>query len=168
MIYLSDKKGGFCHHIGKPFVPCDIEEIAYRLSYINRFNGSVGSYSVAQHSVLVAHACPEHLQLAGLLHDVPEAYLGDVTAPLKRHIGGKYEELEEFYHDVIDKHYGVDTRDADVKAVDLRMLVTEAKCFGMEMKWFEGLGKPYNLHIGNMRPAVARAEFLKLYRELTE
>lgn len=71
-----------------------IEDIAAHLARINRFNGATREpYSVAQHSVWVAGAIGFYggdaaTQLAGLLHDAPEAYLGDLPTPVQRHIFG--------------------------------------------------------------------------------
>ncbi len=72
----------------------DIEEIAHSLSMLCRFTGHVREFmSVAQHSVMVARIIESldrgaHLgsQLAydGLMHDATEAYVGDVSRPLKR------------------------------------------------------------------------------------
>jgi hypothetical protein len=71
-----------------------IRDIAHHLSLINRFNGATETpYSVAQHSVLVADLLlhrkqPAHVCMWGLLHDAHEAYLGDVTTPVKAAIFG--------------------------------------------------------------------------------
>lgn len=163
MIYL--KNSNEAHYIGEWFVPDAIEDIAFRLSFINRFNGSVGAYSVAQHSVLVAQQLPPEHQLSGLLHDVSEAYIGDITRPLKRHIQG-YDELENFYEDVIDKHYGVETRHPLVKEADQRTVVTEAESFDMPMKHFLMVGKPYDFTVQRMTAEEAAAEFVAMYKEL--
>lgn len=62
-----------------------LEDIAHALGMLCRFNGHIRRfYSVAQHSVLVSRMVePEHA-LQALFHDAPEAYAGDVTAPLKK------------------------------------------------------------------------------------
>jgi uncharacterized protein len=77
------------------------EEIAHGLSTIARFggqasvNGAPVIYTVAQHSVHVAQFLKDEgyvlrTQYAGLLHDAPEAFLGDMTTPLKNACGGEY------------------------------------------------------------------------------
>jgi hypothetical protein len=131
IILLSDNTP---HAIGEAFTPA-IKVIARALSHINRYTGHVGRYSVAQHCVHVCDNMPAGLKLDGLLHDAPEAYIGDVSAPLKALLPS-YQHLENHYHEVIDKYYGVDTRRPAVKLVDLRMLITEAGSFGMDLSYF--------------------------------
>lgn len=67
-----------------------LEDIAQGLSLTNRYSGQTkAAYCVAQHAVLVARslrnagASPREIQW-GLHHDDAEAYVGDVTRPLKR------------------------------------------------------------------------------------
>lgn len=68
-----------------------LSTIAHNLACLNRFTGSaVFPYSVAEHSVHVSRLAsrmtggdPE-VALAGLMHDAHEAYLGDVSTPVKR------------------------------------------------------------------------------------
>ena len=64
-----------------------IGEIAESLSRICRFGGHMGWESVATHSIRVARALghmPPRVQLAALLHDAHEAYIGDIPGPLLR------------------------------------------------------------------------------------
>lgn len=70
----------------------DIHDIAWSLARIARWNGhttGVIPYTVAQHSLWVAGAAQEFsdaepsVVLHALLHDAHEAYLGDITTPVK-------------------------------------------------------------------------------------
>ena len=67
----------------------NIDDIAHSLSRICRYGGHVDNYlSVARHSIWVQSrlrniGCGNETQMWGLLHDATEAYLGDVTSPIK-------------------------------------------------------------------------------------
>lgn len=161
MIILND---GTPHEIGKDFVP-NIETIAHALAYINRYTGHVGQYSVAQHCVLIAMQLPQDLKLAGLLHDAPEAYIGDVSAPLKRHLPD-YKKLEAFYHQVIDKHFGVETEHPTIKDYDLRMLIAEFVHFGLPLEYVPDVA-PLCSKIKVWSPECAKEAFLATYYNLT-
>ena len=160
MIILSS---GERHEIGKPFIP-DIQAIAFALSNINRFTGHVGGYSVAQHCCLVSDHLPDNLRLSGLLHDAPEAYIGDISAPLKRHIPD-YKKLETFYHSVIDSYYRVDTENPGVKEIDIRALVTEASAFGLCSSAFPDV-EPLTSRLRKWSAEEARIEFLSRFERL--
>ena len=69
-----------------------IDDIAHALSRLCRYNGHVDGYlSVARHSIWVSERLEDlfgkgsPLLFMGLLHDAAEAYLGDLTRPLKHH-----------------------------------------------------------------------------------
>lgn len=76
-----------------PLQPCleevKLEDIAHALSMLCRANGHFRRfYSVAQHSLNCAHEAKvrglsPRVQLAALLHDASEAYLSDITRPVK-------------------------------------------------------------------------------------
>ena len=78
-------------YTGKKFYPYDprpeqicIEDIAHGLSMLCRFAGQCRFFfSVAEHSIAVAHLLPANLKLFGLLHDASEAYLADLPRPVK-------------------------------------------------------------------------------------
>ena len=67
----------------------DIVDIAHALSLVCRANGHFSHfYSVAQHCINCANEAKargysERVQLACLLHDASEAYLSDITRPVK-------------------------------------------------------------------------------------
>ena len=77
-----------------------IEDIAHSLSMLCRANGHFKSfYSVGQHSIncmreAEARGYSEKVQLACLLHDGSEAYLSDVTRPVKQELP-QYKLIEE-------------------------------------------------------------------------
>ena len=78
----------------------DIRDIAHALSLIVRANGHFPEfYSVAQHSIhcaeeAMARKADPRKALLCLLHDASEAYIADVTRPLKRNLS-EYREAEE-------------------------------------------------------------------------
>lgn len=77
-----------------------IEDIAHALSMLCRANGHFKSfYSVGQHCVncageAAARGLSRKLRLACLLHDGSEAYLSDVTRPVKEELP-VYKQIEE-------------------------------------------------------------------------
>lgn len=84
----------------------DIKDIAHALSMLCRANGHfVRFYSVGQHCVncmreAAARGYSSGIQLACLLHDASEAYLSDVTRPVKQELP-RYKEIEEPLQEVI-------------------------------------------------------------------
>lgn len=76
-----------------------IEDIAHALSLMSRANGHFPAFhSVAQHCIecceeALARGFGERVALACLLHDASEAYLSDVTRPVKAELP-RYKEIE--------------------------------------------------------------------------
>ncbi len=87
-----------------------ITDIAHSLSLLCRGNGHLQRfYSVAQHSInccieAKSRGYSKTVQLLCLLHDASEAYLGDVTRPLKANLT-KYLEIEQILQNVIYEKY---------------------------------------------------------------
>ena len=80
-----------------------LEDITYALARLNRFTGHADpSWSVGQHSLFCAELArlqggSLELQRSCLIHDFAEAYLGDVSSPLKKCISGYYDlEVQHF------------------------------------------------------------------------
>lgn len=74
-----------------------ITEVNELLSKVRRFNGY--GITVAQHSVIVAETILKitsnpYLAMMGLLHDTAEAYIGDISTPVKQVLGDKLSQLE--------------------------------------------------------------------------
>ena len=87
----------------------DIKDIAHALSMLCRFTGHTSQfYSVASHSLLVAEHCEGGpvCRMVGLLHDAAEAYLGDVSSPLKSLLP-TYRDLHEDLLGVIFAKFGL-------------------------------------------------------------
>ncbi len=83
-----------------------IEDIAHALSLMTRANGHFKTfYSVAQHSIACAlearaRGYSERVQLGCLLHDASEAYISDITRPVKKLLP-KYLEVESKLQNMI-------------------------------------------------------------------
>lgn len=110
-------------------------DIAHSLSLINRFTGhTTEPWSVAQHSVvgsiLAEVIYPEVIWLPHqyLFHDAAEAYVGDVSSPLKSVLTG-YRELEAKHCKAIEEKFALSLGSHHEKLVDLRMLATERLLF---------------------------------------
>lgn len=104
----------------------DIEEIAHALSNLCRFTGHTREfYSVAQHSVLVSQIAPIRWRKQGLMHDAHEAYVNDISSPLKLLLPD-YCRVEASVEQALRAFFGLPQHFApDVKHADLVALQTE-------------------------------------------
>lgn len=129
-----------------------IDDIAYSLAYINRFNGhTTRPYSVAEHCLRgVEYSLPAH-KLEFLMHDAPEAYLGDTVGPLKRSgLFDPYRMLELRWTAAIQVRFGLlFPTPKEIHETDKRMLVTEQRdlmgrppASGDRYRPFEGIIAP--------------------------
>lgn len=105
-----------------------IEEIAHALSHLCRYTGHTKKfYSVAQHSVLVSYLVPAPLAMWGLMHDAAEAYLGDVSSPLKAMLP-EYKVIEHRVEKAIAAYHRLPwPMPPCIKEADLVALVTEKR-----------------------------------------
>ncbi len=132
---MSDRGPWIQTYTGKAFYPQDpqpgdinIVDIAHSLSMTCRFGGhTTRFYSVAQHSALVAANVPAADALWGLLHDASEAYLADVSKPVKPLLTG-YSEIEGKVMAAVCQKFGLPPEmPASVKAMDATLLFTEKR-----------------------------------------
>jgi uncharacterized protein len=115
-------------------------DIAHSLSLTNRFTGhTLRPYSVAEHSLLVEEIMsrefgplPPTALLAALVHDSHEAYLGDISTPLKQAMGAwKLEDVEAPLWYAVQTHFGTGAASRDyasiIKRCDLMALAMERR-----------------------------------------
>lgn len=165
---------------GKPFYPNDprpedinIEDIAHSLSNQCRFNGHTHTfYSVAEHSVLVAKMVKEktnnnvELVKQALMHDAPEAYVGDVIRPLKMQLK-EWDSFEQPVWEAICKRYNIQVEfdpivhemDYMACAIEKRDVMTDSKgvCWGT-------LPKPNpDFRVYGLSPEHAKEKFLNYF-----
>lgn len=147
-----------------------INDIACGLSNICRFTGQLNEfYSVAQHSVLASHIVPPEFAFEALMHDAQEAYLGDVSSPLKGLLPD-YRRIERVVEMVIRMNYGLPVvMSSVVKHADLTLLATERRDFDMDdgTPWpiLEGI-EPLPSVISPLSPRQAMVQFLSRFYEL--
>jgi 5'-deoxynucleotidase YfbR-like HD superfamily hydrolase len=168
--------GDWCQTFtGRQFWPMDprpedvaIEDIAHHLSLLCRFGGACRCfYSVAQHSVLVSHACDPADALWGLLHDASEAYLVDVPRPIKKHLTG-YREIEASVQRVICERFGLPLEEPrSVALADSVLLFTEARdLMSQPPSSWKQMAEPLKETIYPYPSNYAKYEFIHRFSEL--
>ena len=152
---------------------CDftIEDVAVGLSNICRFAGQCGRfYSVAQHSCHVSDLLPAEHAFAGLMHDAPEAFLGDGAKPLKVMLPD-YIRLEKAIEPVVLARFDVPMPlPPEVKEIDVVMLATEQRQLMKNRDdWNYTRGrKPADLVIPEWSATRAKWEFLTRFSRLSK
>jgi|SRR5579859_2236637 len=150
MTWMQTRDGHAIELLAPDLTEVTIDEVAHSLSRINRFCGhtrTVSGYSVAVHSVAVSQHLPPALALWGLMHDAHEAFLGDITSPVKaalRELGGgeAFDRLESKLIVAVRSRWRLcGPMPREVKVADLEALATERRdLLGEE-------SKPWNLRV---------------------
>lgn len=147
----------------------DILDIAHALSNLCRYTGHCREFlSVAQHSVMVSYICDEKDALAGALHDSSEAYIADISKPLKSLPEfSLYRLIEARLQTTIYKKFGLDPIEPPgVKRADQIMLATEARDLMPPHKDWHNEYEPLPFRIESWEPIRAEKEFLKRFNAL--
>lgn len=156
----------FCAPASSDF---SIDDIAHGLSNICRYSGQCRSfYSVAEHSILVSEVATG-FEFEALLHDAAEAFLGDITRPLKQMLP-EFKRIENEVELVILNRFGVTTPlPPQIKQADLRVLAAEQKQIMPEGTdgWVRGQKlEPASIVVRHLPPNEAKRIFLERYETL--
>lgn len=176
--FADGRKGDWMQtYTGRRFYPVDprpedvdILDIALALGNIGRYLGHCRFYSVAEHSVMVSRAVPEHLALEGLLHDAEEAYVHDMIRPWKRALDkdNEYFKLARQINIVVRARFGLGPDESpEVKQADVAVLGAEkAVLHPRSDPWYLPFPDP-GFKIRCFAPVEATKLFLRRYEELT-
>jgi len=145
-----------------------IEDIAHGLAHTCRYAGQAdGFYSVAEHSLLVSEVAVGR-EFTALMHDAAEAFIGDVTRPLKQLLP-EYRKIEAAIETAIFERFDVIPTCAAIKQADLSVLAAEQAQImpsGTDA-WAEESGvEPAPVRVLHMTPSEAKQRFLDRYEEL--
>lgn len=145
----------------------DIIDIAHALSNSCRYTGHTNNfYSVAEHSYWVSRYCSPENSLYGLLHDASEAYIADISSPVKAYLSN-YKDMEAKIMKAICRKFGLsEEMPEEVKSIDGRILFDEKHYLLPDCDWgwtMEKLGCP----IYCLTPLSAKQMFLMRFSELT-
>ncbi len=154
-----------------------IEDIAHALSLMTRANGHFKTfYSVAQHCIACclearARGYSERVQLGCLLHDASEAYISDITRPVKQLLP-KYLEIESKLQSMIWEKWLdsplTDGEYAKVFEIDDAMLYFEFMAFTGEQVMDEQPPLVAEISYDFKEFSLVEQEYLQLFNQLTQ
>jgi 5'-deoxynucleotidase YfbR-like HD superfamily hydrolase len=147
----------------------NINDVAHALAHLCRFTGHTNSfYSVAEHSVHCSYLVPEQDAMAALLHDAAEAFMGDVSRPLKSLLPD-YKLIEQRVEAAVFARFGLPAvLPPSVKQADKAMLVEEQRqAMGNADRWadFDGV-LPSGVALRFWAPREAKGRFLSRFDHL--
>jgi hypothetical protein len=149
--------------------PFKIEDIAHGLANICRYSGQCNRfYSVAEHSLLVSETAVG-FELEALMHDAAEAFLGDITRPLKQMLPD-YKRIESEVERAIFSRFGIQIPlPREVKQADLRVLAAEQRQImpaGTD-GWLRGQDiVPASVVVRHLPPEEAKRAWLERFEAL--
>ena len=147
----------------------DIGDIAHGLAHVCRYVGQCRTfYSVAEHSILVSETVEEFAYEA-LLHDAAEAFIGDITRPLKQLLPD-YKAIETDIETAIGARFRLRSgAKSIIKHADLRVLAAEQRQVMAQgcADWADDVGiDSAEITVRGLLPAEAKADFLRRFEQL--
>lgn len=135
-----------------------IEDVAWALAFearwagqcVQRSTGMPVLYSVAQHCCHAAEQAPKYLKYNALMHELGEAFCGDLCGPPKQ-LCPDYKAMEKRIEKALAERFFVPDLSTDVraqqelKAIDKRLMATERR----DLTSWEG--EPWD-YIGDAQP----------------
>lgn len=148
-----------------------IDDIAAALSKINRFTGHTPRpYTVAEHCLTPLDLVTQANRLEYLLHDASEAYLGDVSGPMKRLLGmAFYRNLETVWTYEIGLRFGLREKlPKEIHEIDQRMLVTEQRDLQGKQPVSTDKYQPFAMRLSPVAPAqeTLQRDFIETFYAL--
>jgi hypothetical protein len=147
-----------------------VDDIAHGLAHTCRYAGQCdGFFSVAEHSVLVSQVATRD-KLAALFHDAAEAFIGDMSRPLK-YLLPEYKTIERRIEKVIFDQFGISwPAPIEVKAADHSVMAAEQVVLmpAGTNEWLRDENVlPAHVTIQRLVPKEAKLLFLRTYEELS-
>ena len=138
----------------------DIIDIAHALAMKCRFNGHSNSfYSVAEHCVrMTIWPLPGDVRLR-LMHDAAEAYIPDVSTPIKERLNF-HNIIEDNLFKIISLKFQLPLYNNDIRKADQIMLATEIRDLMNDPKDWGLQYQPYSSRIKPWRWQHAKKIFL--------
>ena len=147
----------------------DIDLVATALSNLCRYTGHVTRfYSVAEHSVLVSQIVPQKYALEGLLHDASEAFVGDVSSPLKKLLP-EYQRIENNIQEDVAKRFNLHYPfPEEIHKADKQLYWSERKTIApsVDSFWHKEFRASRKVEPQGWTPRIAKKKFLERYREI--
>lgn len=150
-----------------------IEDIAHSLAMLPRYTGHPRfPYVVAQHLIIGSYQIPDPYKWDYFGHDMSEAYLNDMSRPLKHFTkaGKEYKKIERRVQKAIATALGFSVKEPKiVKVYDNRMLYTEKQQLmatdTFYFEWAKGT-EPLPITLKYQDFWTIEREFLARYHEL--
>lgn len=147
-----------------------IEDIAHALSQLNRFTGhSIFPYSIGQHCLLVSDLCSPKNKFTALMHDSVEAYINDISRPLKQYLPD-YKKIELDIEKLIAKKFNLEFPfPEEIHIADAVAVSTEARDLmpNKPEAWILSQKPRADIHIKKMSPKHVEQLFLEKFYELS-